>query len=339
MGNKLLLLLYLLIPCSCVSVSTLDIQVLEPAAEPLTPYVDRPALVSRINSDLKGDSGKNLPDVAGLHRDAALEALYSLAHILNESPGMDYIDSSLVMIELQDAGPYSMKTPIDPAKIIELCRRLDTDAVMALEVFYIRYDSTLVLKSGGQSGWLSAYYHGNLNVAINALWRVYEGESGYQADEFSLTDTIVWEYSSFRKWQVEKYLPTFEKASLEAAYFTALVYSRRIAPHWMEEERSYFFRGNLRIRRAADHIRNNRLDQAEMILLELLNRRNTYTVAAACYNLALINELRGEYREALKLARLSYHYRMHPLTAGYIETLEERLGKSYELDRQLGRED
>ncbi len=344
MGNKFLLfLLCTLIHVSCVSVSTLDIHVLEPADEPLTPEVYRAALVSRINEN--ENSGHPVPDEdpkslarrASAVSLAALETLISLAHILNESPGMDYLDGNAAKAESNGSGGNRIPEPIDPASIIDLCREEGADAVISLEFLLVEFHDTIMNKPGVKETQWFGYYLGKRSAYFNVFWRTYWGGDGYPVDEFALSDTLTWEHASFNQGTLGNFLPSPDEALMEVSYLAALDYARRIAPYWVEEERSYFSRGNLRMRRASGHIRDNRLDDAESILLRLLDRRNTHIVAAAWHNLALINELRGDYREALVMARKAYQSRMHPLMADYIETLEERLEKSYELDRQLGR--
>jgi hypothetical protein len=344
MGNRFLLfLLCTLITVSCVSVSTLEIHVLEPADEPLTPEVYRTVLVSRINET--ENSGRPLPDAgpdtrarhAPAVRLAAMETLYSLAHILNESPGIDYFDSNAVKVELKGAGGNRIPEPIDPESIIDLCREEDADAVISLEFLLVEFHDTILNKPGVKETQWFGYYLGKRSVYFNVFWRAYWGGDGYPVDEFTLNDTLTWEHASFNRETPGNFLPSPDEALMEVSYLAALDYARRIAPYWVEEERSYFSRGNLRIRRASGNIIDNRLDLAEGILLKLLDRRNTHIVAAAWHNLALINELRGDYREALVMARKAYQNRMHPMMADYIETLEERLEKSHELDRQLGR--
>jgi hypothetical protein len=268
--------------------------------------------------------------------EVTLEILQSLYFILNESPGMDFLESDPVMLELKDHSRKEAPEPIHPDTIVYLCRNRDAFGILSLESFRMQYQDTITLQHGTrETSWYDHYY-GEVDVIITAMWRAYAAD-GYPVDEFNFTDTLSWNYAAYTRQLLVHYLPSPGEAFLEAAYVTALNYARTIAPYWMAEERSYFSRGNIHMRRASGHIRNNELDQAETILLRLLSSRNTNIIAAAYMNLALVYELKGNYREALVAARNSYQYRVHPLFSDYIEILEERLEKSYELDRQMGR--
>jgi tetratricopeptide (TPR) repeat protein len=335
MGNKLLLLFQSLLIGSCVSISTMDIQVLEPAARPLTPYLGSAAIVGRIHSaTIENDSQKEW--VESMEMEVTREILQSLFFILNESPGMEFLETDPVMLELAYPSRKEAPEPIDPDTIIYLCSNSDVFGVLSLEFFRMQYQDTIILRRGDRETSWYDYYYGEVDVIITAMWRAYAAD-GYPVDEFNFTDTLSWNYAALTRQLLVHYLPSPGEAFLEAAYVTALAYARSIAPYWMEEERIYFSRGNRHMRRASGHIRNNELDQAETILLRLLDSRNTNTVAAAYMNLALVYELTGNYREALVAARNSYQYRIHPLFSEYIQILEERLEKSHELDRQMGR--
>jgi hypothetical protein len=334
MGNKLLLLFKTLLICSCVSISTMDIQLLEPAPGPLTPYITSAAIVSRIQSaTIENDT---LEWIESLKKEVTREILGSFYIILNESPGMEFIENNVTMVDFIDPGPGRIPEPIDPETIINLCRNRDTFGILSLESFRMRYQDTIMLNPGTrETSWFEHFY-GEVDVSMAAMWRAYAAD-GYPVDEFNFSDTLSWNYAAYTRQLLTHYLPSPDEAFLEAAYVTALNYARRIAPYWIGVERKYFTRGNMQMRRAARHMANNELDQARTILLQLLESRNANTVAAAYMNLALVYELNGDYREALVAARNSYQYRKHPLFSDYITILEERLEKSIELDRQLGR--
>ncbi len=313
------------------------IQVLEPASDPLTPFADDLVLLNSmvVTEKLPGENEKRDDSLEiEFFNLASREAIVSLAGILNESPGFNYLAGSRIL-EI----PFGVEegTILDRELVISLCDSLGADVLVSLDHFISDYDHSVNVRHGTyETGW-SNYYEGRLDLHISAIWRAYEGETGAPVDEYVLNDTMQWVGAAFTRRELDAYLPRNEEALMEAAYFVAINYARRIAPYWMEDERSYFSRGHRRIRLASEYIENHDLDEAATIYGRLTSHRNSNIVAAALHNLALVYEMKGEYLNALKLARESFSTRMHPVTDDYLDILEERLEKADKLDRQLDR--
>jgi hypothetical protein len=330
-GYTILLCCFLII--SCNPVALLRIQVLEPASDPLTDAADDLVLINRaISADPVRENELN-PDSLKAFSRATTEALHSLAVILNESPGFSYLRKEN-LLEIPNEGD---REALDSDLVIRLCDSLRADGLVSLEYFHADYvDAVFARRGTHETGWAN-YYEGRLDLHINVLWRAYSGETGEPVDEYSLNDTMRWVRAAYTARDLYDHLPVFSEALLEAAYFVALDYARRIAPYWIEDERPYYSHGNRRMRQAARYIAEYDLDNAEKLYVSLSSRTNSNISAAAFHNLALIHEIRGDYLTALKLARQSYQERMHPVTGYYLDILEERYEKSGRLDRQLTR--
>ncbi len=340
MFNKLQLILSPLVFASCVSMSTLKIQVLEPASVPVTPALERAVLLNRMILD--HEKNYEIPDtlspgsviIESFNR-TTTEILFSLADILNESPGIDYVDDSK-LLEIKTDDVNFMPDLLEPNLVMLICDSLEADGIISLESYYVEYIDAITEKQGVTESVWQNYYKGNTELQIYALWRTYIKTDGGLVDEYLIRDTMEWVHAAYTISEVRDNLPSTDEILLEGAYFTALTYARRISPHWLENERYYYSRGNYNLRVASHFIVNDQLDNAEMIYMELLEGRNNTIVAAACFNLALIYELRGDYRQALVWARKSYHAKRNRITLDYIAILEERHTKSGELDKQLG---
>lgn len=339
MSPKFFFFIYPLFFASCVSVSTINIQVLEPSSEPLTISANRVIIVNRALHDIT-DNGNNhqvlsKTSPAELHNITTTEVIFSLADILNESPGLDYLDEGM-LLEIPGRKQVFIKEPLSPELVIFICDSLDANAVIVLEIFNAELPDEIKITS--LSDEFGRYFLGEMYVNISALWRIYEGAYGGITDEHVWFDTINWEYAAYNSYEIPEQLPSPKEALMESAYFTSLNYARKISPFWIEQERIYFARGIYMFRLASFYLNNGNYDRAEEIYRDLLDRRNDNVVAATLHNLALINEMRGEYLEAVKLARESHKKRRHPATTAYLDILEERIKKAGELDKQLGRD-
>lgn len=336
-----------LLPCtflfiSCVSLSTYNIQVLEPASHPLTGEINRAILLNRAILDEGSqpdplDGSDQEISFRETYNQAVTETLFSLASILNESPGMDYLEEELLLEMTGAKYPGILPEYLDKEFVLRNTGSLEADAIISFDLFNADFKDSVVVRRGiRETNWRN-YYEGELLLDIIAIWRVYEGKEGSLIDEYTLRDTMHWSHAAFSLREIELNIPSYEDALLEAAFYVALNYARRIAPYWREGSRRFFSRGNRAIRRSAEYILNDRLNDAKSTLEPVLDKRNKNIVAAAYHNLALIHEMKGDHLEALKLARESFRIRRDSLSAAYVDVLEQRLEKAGELDRQLGR--
>lgn len=340
MFNKLIIILSPFFFVSCVSLSTIEIQVLEPASDPLVPYIRNTILLNRtiINEAEQENSANSFfphNDVE-LFNKASTEIIFSLADILNESPGMEFTDERRLLEVSKDE---IVKNPehLESEFVLFICDSLDADGILSLEYLKMELPDRIELTQRNNQIYNVNYYQGKIALGISALWLAYQCD-GRVKDKYLWIDTLVWRHASFIANEIPDYLPGPEDATMEAAYYTALTYARRISPYWTVKGRNYFSRGNRKLRLASNYINNDQFDKAEILYKSLQENRNINVAAAASFNLAFINEIKGDYRQSLKWIRISYKYRRHPATIDYLDILEERFKKSRELDRQLGKE-
>ncbi|TVR68525.1 MAG: tetratricopeptide repeat protein [Marinilabiliales bacterium] len=328
---------------SCVSVSKIEIQVLEPASDPLPPEINRVLLLNRTIADtvlpplqtVRPEPVISDQFLSDLLNQTTTELIFALADILNESPGTEYMDSTMIL-ETGMSERYQIPLPLDPLFVSELCGPLAADALISLEYLRVVYSDSISEERWNSMGGWNRYYWALIDVDITAGWRIYEGGGGGVIDEYVFTDTLVLDFTDWDINEVLYKMPDIAEVFMETAYLTALDFARRISPHWMTGDRMVYFRGNRNMRKAYRHFISNELEIAEAIYLEQLDRMNRNLVAAAMHNLALVNEMRGDSRQALVWARRSYQVARKQLTAEYVVILEERAEIAEQLDRQLG---
>jgi hypothetical protein len=341
MAGKLFFLFIILLFTSCVSVSVMNIQVLEPASNPSIIHIDDVAILNRavteiteVNSDAADFEFKS----EELYNQTTTEIVFALADILNESPAFNFIDSSRIL-EMPLKQISLIPDPLDPAYVKFLCDSLNANAIISIEDFFITIPEAIMVNSVPDGTYQGYYYEGIVDVDISALWRIYEMPGGILQEEFNWFDTLTWSHAAYSTEEITRNLPSLDEIFFESAYFTALSFARKISPYWVTVPRKYFFRGNSIIRKAAYDLIEGRFEDAKLKYESLLENQNQNIVAAALYNLSLIYEIQGDFRLAHNWARRSYQHRQHPAILEYIDILEKRLEKSDELDRQFGRGD
>jgi tetratricopeptide (TPR) repeat protein len=341
MTGKLGFLFISLLFTSCVSVSVLNVQVLEPASNPSTVRIDDALILNRAIFESAGVNVDTLDfesETKELYNQTTTEIVFALADILNESPSISFIDTSRIL-EIPLRQVSARPKPLEPGYIRFLCDSLNTNAVFSFDLFYITIPEAVMVTSVPDGTYQGYYYEGEIDVYISALWRVYEMPEGNLTEEINWFDTLTWSHASYSTEEISANMPTPDKMFFESAYFTALSFARKISPYWVTVPRKYFFRGNRILRNAAYDLIDGQFDEARLKYESLLEKQNQNIVAAALYNISLIYEIEGDYRLAHNWARRSYQNRQHPVTSEYIDILERRLEKADELDRQVGKDD
>ena len=177
------------------------------------------------------------------------------------------------------------------------------------------------------------YKFRELSVQIN--WSVFDLFERKRLDSFSYKDTLFWEAYGYSKSQVESNLNSLEQSIRETAYFAAYDYGKRILPGWKTEVRYYFNTGNIDFQKAADHVYNNNWDDAAAIWEKYVDHIDKEIASRACFNLAVVNEIKGKFIVAIGWAERSNEIKPKTRTRYYIEILKERQQDLEKLEKQL----
>jgi hypothetical protein len=329
-----ILLLTCLTAVSCMTKYPYNISVLEPASNMLPADIKSAVVLNRTiieTGDEIATDGAFGPINYPLLNDATTRLVFSLADLMNESPLFEEIPDAAI---LEMSGPYmvTIPDPLLPELVVYLCDSLDANAIIALETFMPQY-KIISNDIGNVSGTTTK---GRLPqreayLKVNSLWRVYSHDTGDVIDEFFLKDSLSFIYSS------KSGFPPLDGEITRIAGTLAESCARRLTPTWVVTKRYYFNHlSNNSLFNASSFLQNGEIDEAEALYRELLSGSSENRVAAAAFNLALINEIRGDYKTAYGWAYWSYSYKKKSLTASYLDILKKRISDSDELDRQLG---
>jgi hypothetical protein len=301
------------------------ISVLEPASNMLPADIQSVVVINRTIIET-GDEIVRAEAIGHINypllNEVTTKLMFSLADFLNESPIFDEISDGAIL-EIPGPDMVTRPDPLLPELVVYLCDSLDANAIISLESYKITFNDE------NESGTtISRQSQREAYLWVNSLWRVYSHDTGNVIDEFFLQDSLSFYYSS------RSGIPPLEVEIKQIADNLAESCAKRITPRWVVTKRQYFTSD--RFFRATYFLKNGQIDEAEAVYRELLSSTSEKRVAAAAFNLALINEIRGDYKTAYGWAKWSYSLLKKPLTASYIDILEKRISESEELDRQLG---
>ncbi len=317
---------------SCITTYYTDVQVLEPAEIAVPQNIAELMLLNR-NIYLPADTleensaASEQEKMLELLNIASTESIFSLADILNETPRFEFIDTTKIL-ETFYTDSLQEPDPLNPGFIYQLVDSLEADALISLE--YISFnDSTRTISRGGR-------YEVTLYQMMEVLWRIYDGYNAEIIDEHRFVDTLRWGSNSANLGRARNAIPSREEAWMESAYFASLKYGRRIAPHWVIDERMFYSSQFIpRLRSGAGMIDRHRWEDAAEMLIPLTDHWYKPLAAAASFNMAFISEMRGSYSLAIDWLRKALELRDSRGMRMYLEILEERESKKERIDRQI----
>jgi len=179
-------------------------------------------------------------------------------------------------------------------------------------------------------------YYRYREISVNIYWSVLDLVEKKRLDQFHYNDTLYWESSGYSESQAKKDQPSIEQSLGELSFFAAVDYGNRIFPGWQKETRYYYQSGNKDFKNATLLIENEEDWEGASRLWELhVSSYDKEIASRACYNLALANEMLGDFGIAIKWAEKSNSIKYKTKTKYYISVLKKRQVNLEKLQKQL----
>lgn len=336
------LLLLLLFSCKPAAY----IQVLQPAQLVVPEHINKILLVDR--SKPSGGWLKNLESVFSgeeLNQDQTgrRNAMDALSSVLAKTPRFQTMAPG---IEMQGTrGGRTMMTPLSWYEVQDLCKRYNTDAIVAIEMFDSDVNSTSsprTIKEKSKDGKETSkiVYDGKKNARVNLGWRFYDAKNKQIIDEYHDSDTQ--DRSSYSQNTAQAAINNME-SSIEVVRAIGRSlgnkYGSRIAPTYIQVARSYYknVKGSTadRFDQAARYADANEWFKAMNIWEKIAGSNDKEAAGKATFNLAVANEVNGLLNQALQHAKDAYTQFGLKNAKTYIRILEDRIADQEVLQRQM----
>jgi hypothetical protein len=267
-------------------------------------------------------NGYQLSKIA-LDSTACDTTILSLANLMIESGRYDVV-VPLVRNIKRDISYELLPEKLTENQVSTICREYNTDALMVLERFYAKTmaDYTSERYINPSTGSSFAFY-ASLDVKYGAFFRIYKPGENHLYKEIELVDTIYWESSDYSQERLFGKLPSIKQALISAGIKVALDLDGKISPNWIPEKRGYFLfssKGD----RGQQLMNENNYEEAYTYWAELAQSKNRKTRSKAEFNLALLNELKGDIDAAIDWGLKSFYSQYHYQTEIYLKKLEAR---------------
>ncbi|MCK4677075.1 MAG: hypothetical protein KAT48_03000 [Bacteroidales bacterium] len=302
--------------------------------------------VGIVNRSLPADDEKFTNFLEGLFTGESILAdkigsencLIGLANELHDSPrfNIEIIEG----IDLRGTGTREFPALLTWGEVKNLCKTYKVDAMIVLETF----DSNIFLEQGEEEKEkkvdgreiLVIEYYAELNVDVNAGWRIYDPVNKVIVDQNVYRDHISWYEDDEKPEKVMKRLPSKREAVNQAAIHAGNRYARRISPTWLKVNRAYYTKGHDDFELTKRYVKTNSWDEAANVWQRLVDSPDLKIAGRAAYNMALASEMNGDLEIAIAWAKKSYEECGNKKALHYLRILERRLADQQILQQQMG---
>ncbi|HPD95854.1 MAG: tetratricopeptide repeat protein [Bacteroidales bacterium] len=286
----LLFLLLSMLTFSCIPYKEISIEYYDPP-EVVLPVGDSSSIL--VVSNLYHSKRLNIKDSLDWSLDsvAASEAVNAMANIIEQSPYFSGMRVNSTAVYRQDTSMVIM--PLSWSNINNLSER-NNSARLIISMEYIKVKPY----SDYYPFWRDDIknFYGYLSVPVYCFWRVYNVENRKIEDAYLYKDTLDWDAEDWVEVLPGKQLPGIFEAAAYAGASSGEVTANRYASTWQKDVRILYVKGSEEMEKAAQLAQEGKWMEAASIWQELLKTAKPGLRAKAAFNLALANEMFGNFR-------------------------------------------
>ena len=309
--------------------TTLDI--LRPAKVEFAPHVENLLIVN--NSKVQPtDVGHTIISLNGQTQKVETQtdsvALFCLSVLTEEIEMTDFFASvDLLLNSINYGQNFNSVTPLQRMTVEELCKTHDVDAVLSLDHVAAKSE----VQEYYDSSWMQ--FTAVMATLYETFWSIhYPNKIGTTAVHFK--DSLFWESESYNRAKALEALPDRQHALIDGAMLAGQNSAKRFVPYWEKGDR-YFFDSNKKLmKQGMDSVYVKNWEGALDCWERVFNStKNMKLQAEAANNIAIANEILGNYDKALEYTQTAFDTFNSQVLIDY-ELLIRLLAYSYELQRR-----
>lgn len=339
---KLLLLAVIVVSLYSCKTATVYTNVLVPAQITVPQHIQTVGVLNR-SLPAKGEGWSNFLEgfITGESIAADREGSYNvckgLAFKVNTNPR--FKAQLMEGEDLRGTGTKEFPTPLSWAEVDALCKKYNVDAIVSLETFDsdIRRTSRTrqVERSVNGENVMVTEFLEDLNIRVNAGWRIYDNVNKKIIDQDVFYDDKAWNAVGTTPEDALRKLPSKRGAINDAGYFAGEMMGVRISPNWVRVSRIYYKKGDDRLKSAKRFVKVNNWKEAVVLWSQSAKSPDPKIAGRACHNMALAAEMEGELSIALEWANKAYKDFGLRKERAYINELNLRVMEVEKLKEQL----
>ncbi|MEO0601709.1 MAG: DUF6340 family protein [Myxococcota bacterium] len=339
-----LLFVTVVISVSSGCASTINLEVLRPAALAVPREVQTIAVVDRSKAKNFGQGllgaieGALTGEEIGADTEGRASARQGLAQSLALSPRFNVVTPSLTPrgadSSLFDTADLSWR------QARRICQRSNCEGIVTLEAF----DSDKVddVQVGERTETVDGKertvrtFEVERRLSVLTSWRLYDVPNQQVLDDLRETSfSRSWTSSGDTREAAFAGLPSQTQMVSNVAFEAGRAYGQRIAPSYVWVSRRYFGRGDPTFKEARSRVRGLDWDGAAKLWRRLRKSDDPKLRGKAFFNLALFHEVNGRLDMAMQQAQRANRLLDRGLTRRYVSTLAYRKAEEARLDEQL----
>jgi len=257
---------------------------------------------------------------------AADTALTSLGNALFASGRFDVVIP--VARNIDNSGLNAqVRRRLSPEEIKLLCRQYGADAILILNKFSQHIKSGLKILGNldaDQMGSSPAFFECSIDLGYEAEWFLLDAADRNLDQLYKQKDTISWFAGHSNAQTMYESLPSIKETLISGGIEMGESLAKKIAPVWKEEMRVYFITGNKEADAAIPFIQKNQWAEAHDIFEQNSNTTSSSVRSRVEFNLALTEEMLGNFDKAIEWCTKSYQSKYHKETERYLLILKNR---------------
>ncbi len=271
-------------------------------------------------------------------REASDRCIAGVTEHLNQAPRFSAV--AIHGANLKGTGTKQFAPPLPWSEVDRFCKQYNVDALAVLEsfdsdIFFDRRERRVKRKINDREVMVTEYL-ADMNIRVNAGWRIYDNIQKRIIDENVYVDERHWDSQGDNPEEAFRRLPPKRRALNDAGHFSGQQYAIRISPNWLTVSRSYYKKGNDRMKLAREYAKRGNWDSAISTWKIEAQNADPEIAGRACYNMAVASERNGDLETALIWANKALTEYNNKKAAAYIAILKQRLADQQRLDRQMG---
>ena len=343
-----LLVLAILASCliGCSATNNLTMGTTEPATVVLSPEIKRIGIINRSipsEANKKVDQIDRILSAEGmrLDEDGANAAIIALKNSLLDQGIADEV-VILQPIEKTNTGLAIFPASLNWDEVNKLCEENEVDAIFSLSFYdtdtQIDYRATTMLLPNNLGIKVAVPAHElTLHTTIRNGWRIYDPYFKRIADEFSYQDQVISVGKGINPVKAYEAIAGRKEAVLQYSNNLGNDYTRRLQPSYRRISRDYYVRGSHNFVVAKRRAQTGDWSGAADLWEKEIGNSNPKIAGRAHYNMAIINEINGDFDTAIDWASKAYADYNNKPALRYVNALKYRNSLNQELERQNSR--
>jgi hypothetical protein len=248
--------------------------------------------------------------------------------------GNERFESVVVIddIKFKTSGFKSFPAPLNWEIIDMICREKKTDALFALERYdtdtHVNYSSQKVEMKTPLGNIPGLEHQVDMQTVVQTGWRIYYPSGKAILDEYTYDESIVFTGKGVNPLLAAAGLIGRKDAVNQVSNKAGHEYALRILPYQIRVSREYYVKGTNNFKIARRRAQLGKWDEAGELWEKETNNSKDKIAGRACYNMAIINEINGDFDSAIGWAQKAYEDYSNKLALDYVRVLENRRNKS-----------